>query len=77
MRPMRGLDFVVGGIPRSGTTAFADALNSHPDVFCFASETGLLPLTQQISGHAGIPLAHRIHDGAVIGRDWHPTALAA
>jgi len=22
-------------------------------------------------------LAHRIHDGAVIGRDWHPTALAA
>ena len=22
-------------------------------------------------------LAHRIHDGAVFGRDWHPTALAA
>lgn len=55
MRPVKGLDFVVGGIPRSGTTAFADALNRHPDVFCYASETGLLPLAQQIGGHARIP----------------------
>lgn len=54
---MKGLDFVVGGIPRSGTTAFADALNTHPDVFCYAYETGLLPLTQQIGGHGRIPPA--------------------
>lgn len=38
-----GMDFLVGGIPRSGTTALADALNAHPDIYCYASETNLLP----------------------------------
>jgi len=52
---MKGLDFVVGGIPRGGTTAFADALNQHPEVFCYSSETGLLPLAQQIGCSGPVP----------------------
>ncbi len=54
---MQELDFLVGGIPRSGTTAFADALNRHPDLFCYASETNLLPLAQQIGCSGPIPPA--------------------
>lgn len=55
MRLMRGLDFIIGGIPRGGTTAFADALNQHPEVFCYASETNLLPLAQQIGCGGPVP----------------------
>jgi hypothetical protein len=52
---MKGLDFIVGGIPRGGTTAFADALNQHPDIFCYAAETSLLPFAQEIGGHGPVP----------------------
>lgn len=62
---MRGLDFIVGGIPRSGTTAFADALNRHPDLFCYASETGLLPLAQKMSANGPI-----LQEKVLQVRDW-------
>lgn len=52
---MKGLDFIVGGIPRGGTTAFADALNQHPDICCYAAETHLLPFAQEIGGHGPVP----------------------
>lgn len=62
---MPGINFLVGGIPRGGTTAFADALNQHPDIFCYASETHLLPLVVQAAAFsspssAGLP-ALRAH----------------
>ena len=31
---MRNLDFIVFGVPRSGTSALARALNLHPDILC-------------------------------------------
>lgn len=52
---MDGLDFIVGGVPRGGTTAFADALNQHPDIFCYAAETHLLPFAQEIGGPGPLP----------------------
>ena len=54
---MAALDFVVGGIPRGGTTAFADAFNRHPDIYCHASESHLVEFAAQMSGMLPIPAA--------------------
>ena len=54
---LAALDFVVGGIPRGGTTAFADAFNRHPEIYCHASETHLLEFAAQMSGAIPIPAA--------------------
>jgi hypothetical protein len=51
------LDFVVGGIPRGGTTAFADAFNRHPDLYCHASESHLIEFAAQMSGALPISAA--------------------
>ena len=54
---LAALDFVVGGIPRGGTTAFSDAFNRHPDIYCHASETHLLEFSVQMSGPCPVSAA--------------------
>ena len=54
---LAALDFVVGGIPRGGTTAFADAFNRYPEIYCHASETHLFEFAAQMSGALPIPTA--------------------
>ena len=51
------LDFVVGGIPRGGTTAFADAFNQHPDIYCHASESHLIEFAAQMAGQFPVSAA--------------------
>lgn len=53
--PPDALDFVVGGIPRSGTTALAVALCAHPDVYAYASETGLFRFAHDFFRRAPFP----------------------
>jgi len=36
------IDFLVGGMPRGGTTVAAKFMSLHPDIFCYASETHLI-----------------------------------
>lgn len=40
-------------------------------------EEGLLSVPVSVTAIGSAELTHRIHDGAVFGQDWHPTALAA
>ncbi|WP_017667295.1 sulfotransferase [Sandarakinorhabdus sp. AAP62] len=54
---MATLDFVVGGIPRGGTTAFADAFNRHPDIYCHASESHLIEFALQMAGQRPVSAA--------------------
>nr|WP_075750591.1 sulfotransferase [Pseudomonas alcaliphila] len=42
------LDFIVGGMPRGGTTVAAKFLSLHDDVFCYAGETHLVPMLQSM-----------------------------
>jgi hypothetical protein len=51
----QGLDFVVGGIPRGGTTAHAEASNFFPEVACYAFETHLIPTLCSIAGEYPVP----------------------
>lgn len=37
------MDFLVGGMPRGGTTVAAKFISLHPDIFCYAGETHLVP----------------------------------
>lgn len=37
------LDMLVGGMPRGGTTVAAKFMSLHPDIFCYAGETHLIP----------------------------------
>lgn len=53
--PDGGLNFIVGGIPRSGTTAFGNMLNFHPEVFCYASESNLIPTVQKVGSNGSVP----------------------
>jgi hypothetical protein len=48
------MDILLGGIPRSGTTALARAIELHPDIFCWSGETGLLPLLDELT--RGLPM---------------------
>ena len=45
------LDLVVGGMPRAGTTVAAKFMSLHPDIFCYAGETHLIPFMHGMFGH--------------------------
>jgi hypothetical protein len=45
------LDLVVGGMPRGGTTVAAKFMSLHPDIFCYAGETHLIPFMHDMFGH--------------------------
>ncbi|MBF0169628.1 MAG: sulfotransferase [Nitrospinae bacterium] len=49
---MKTLHTLLGGMPRGGTTLAAKFLSLHPEVFCYAGETHLLPLLHDLCGHA-------------------------
>jgi hypothetical protein len=51
---MTTMDILLGGIPRSGTTALARAVELHPDIFCWSSETALLPVIDELT--RGLPM---------------------
>ncbi|WP_179058977.1 sulfotransferase [Pseudomonas taiwanensis] len=44
------LDFLVGGMPRGGTTVAAILMSLQKDIFCYAGETHLLPLIHSMFG---------------------------
>ena len=37
------LDFIIGGMPRGGTTLAGKFFSLHPDIFCYSQETHVLP----------------------------------
>lgn len=37
------VDFIIGGMPRGGTTLAGKFFSLHPDIFCYAQETHVLP----------------------------------
>lgn len=47
-----GLDFLVGGMPRAGTTVAAKFFSLHEDVFCYAGETHILPFLHDLFAYA-------------------------
>jgi len=50
------MDFLVGGVPRGGTTVAAKFLSLQQDMFCYAGETHIVPLLQELFGqHACAP----------------------
>jgi hypothetical protein len=51
---MTTMDILLGGIPRSGTTALARAVELHPEIFCWSSETALLPVIDELT--RGLPM---------------------
>jgi SAM-dependent methyltransferase len=50
----RKMDLLIGGIPRSGTTALARGIELHPDIFCWSSESALLPMFNELT--RGLPM---------------------
>lgn len=44
------LDFLVGGMPRGGTTVAAKFMSLHQDLFCYAGETHLIPFMHSLFG---------------------------
>lgn len=44
------MDFLVGGVPRGGTTVAAKFLSLHRDMFCYAGETHIVPLLHELFG---------------------------
>ncbi len=44
------LDLLVGGMPRGGTTVAAKLMSLHPDIFCYAGETHLIPFMHDMFG---------------------------
>jgi|GEM_PF-6359643 hypothetical protein len=44
------LDLLIGGVPRGGTTVAAKFMSLHPDIFCYAGETHLVPLMHSMFG---------------------------
>lgn len=49
------MDFLVGGMPRGGTTAVAQLFNFHPDASCYAAESHLLPLMMEFAPDKPMP----------------------
>lgn len=45
------MDFIVGGMPRGGTTIAAKFMSLHSDIFCYAGETSLVPLLFDLFEH--------------------------
>jgi hypothetical protein len=52
------MDFLVGGLPRGGTTITADLFNFHPDAFCLAHESQILPLCASLGDTAPVARQH-------------------
>lgn len=44
------LDLLVGGMPRGGTTVAAKFMSLHPDMFCYAGETHIIPFMHGLFG---------------------------
>lgn len=44
------LDLLVGGMPRGGTTVAAKFMSLHPDMFCYAGETHMIPFMHGLFG---------------------------
>lgn len=44
------LDLLIGGMPRGGTTVAAKFMSLHPDMFCYAGETHLVPFMHGLFG---------------------------
>jgi hypothetical protein len=49
------LDFVIGGMPRGGTTATGNIFNVHPDSYCYAAETHWLPILMEFAEFGPVP----------------------
>lgn len=49
------LDLLMGGMPRGGTTVAAKFMSLHPDMFCYAGETHLIPLMHDMFGNMPCP----------------------
>ena len=52
------MDLLVGGLPRGGTTIAADLFNFHPDAYCLAQESQVLPLCSNLADSAPIAPQH-------------------
>lgn len=52
------MDFLVGGLPRGGTPITADIFNFHPNAFCLAQESQILPLCARLGDSAPIAPQH-------------------
>lgn len=52
------MDFLVGGLPRGGTTITADLFNFHPEAYCLAHESQVLPLCASIGDSGPIAPQH-------------------
>ena len=52
------MDFLVGGLPRGGTTITADLFNFHPNTFCLAQESQILPLCAGLGDIAPVAPQH-------------------
>ncbi len=80
---MTKIDLLLGGIPRSGTTALARGVGLHPEVFCWSSESALLPMMEQLTH--GLPMrpenrpaveqmmTRHLKSAVIDQRDWHRT----
>lgn len=55
MKTTREMDFLVGGMPRGGTTALSVVFNLHPSSFCYAAETHFIPLLMEFGQYAPVP----------------------
>ncbi len=44
------IDFLVGGVPRGGTTLAAKFMSLHEEIFCYAGETHLIPFMHGMFG---------------------------
>ena len=52
------LEFLVGGLPRSGTTAVANLFNFHPAAHCCAQESAIAPMCLHFAGSAPVAQRH-------------------
>ena len=48
------MDFLIGGLPRGGTTITADLFNYHPDAYCLAQESQILPICMRLADSAPV-----------------------
>ncbi len=72
--------FIVSGVPRSGTTALANLLNWHPNVFCGIERFPLATVdqsffTRESVNDESIPSAHTSRNKEILGAKPHLEAL--
>ena len=63
------MDFLIGGLPRGGTTITADLFNYHPDAYCLAQESQVLPICMRLADSAPVAPDKVEAVRAVITRD--------